>query len=390
MIICKTDNCFGCGLCSNICPKSAIELTPDENGFLHPTINESKCVECGLCKNNCPVNKPSNYHVNSLTRSYSVKNKDVSIQQKSSSGGFFFAAASFVLKNNGSVYGCILDEQDELKPMHVRIDSNDELPKMLGSKYVQSDASSCFKLVEQDLKKGKIVLFSGTPCQISALKTFINFKNCSSSNLFLVDVVCHGVPSPLLWKDFIFILKNKKGAVKSYRFRYKDDKHFWGKVNVSYSIGDKEVVNDRLAKSFIELYFTNVATRESCFSCKYATTHRAGDITMADCWGIENESPDFYDKRGVSLILVNTTTGKMLFDLISSTLIYKEVDIDKLNQIHLSKPVKKPSTASSFWKDFTRNGYIYVAKKYTTFGFKNRVKFGFLVLINKMVKVFKR
>ena len=210
------EDCCGCYACYNICPKECITMESDNEGFWYPKIDKDKCINCNLCEKVCPIiNKPNSSLYEK--KSYAVFNKNEKIRLESSSGGIFSLLAEYVINNHGNVYGAVFDEDFNVK--HVKINILQDINLLRGSKYVQSRINDIFKSIKFDLKNNKIVLFTGTPCQIAGLQSFLQKKY---DNLILMDIVCHGVPSPLVWQQYINELKqNYKQNIKSIYFRDK-------------------------------------------------------------------------------------------------------------------------------------------------------------------------
>lgn len=281
----KNECCTGCMACMNACAKGAIKFLADEEGFLQPVVDDDKCIECHLCERSCPEIQ-NQYHYNQGDVDV-YAGWNVSDRQVSSSGGAFSSIAKFVLGKGGVVYGAYLDEHLECK--HIEVDNIEGLNKLRGSKYMQSAIGLTFKSVKKNLLAGKYVLFSGTPCQIAGLLTYLA-KNYD--NLVTMDLVCHGVPSNALFKKYIEKLENRLGfaeneKVANYEFRRRDGLYM--------SAFDKAAI-----------------FRLSCYQCHYTRVTRVGDFTVGDFWGLGHQGVPFkYDMtKGVSLLLVNTDKGR--------------------------------------------------------------------------------
>ncbi|MBE5744095.1 MAG: 4Fe-4S dicluster domain-containing protein [Clostridiales bacterium] len=314
--------CNGCQACYNVCMKNAIVMKEDENGFLYPLIDNKNCVDCGLCKSVCPILQ-SDTKLPSNVQAYAVKNLDEAVKSNSSSGGVFHSLATYVLNNNGVVFGVVLDSN--LTAKHIKITTTDEIYKLQGSKYLQSDVQKTYQMVKEELSSGKLVLFTGTPCQNAGLASFLRKDY---DNLILQDIICHGVPSPLAFKKYIEeIEKEHKNTVKHVFFRSK--KSGWKEYSVEVVFNDNssfiEPSKDNL---FIYGLVSNLTLRSSCFNCNFKGDNRCSDITLADFWGIENALPEFDDDKGVSLVLINSKKGEQVFDRIKDGLQVLPVDFD--------------------------------------------------------------
>lgn len=300
-------NCCGCTSCAQKCPKNAIEMIEDKEGFLFPSINKEKCINCGLCIKTCPM---LNYEVEekeNFPKALAIKNKNQAEKMKSSSGGVFIVLAKYTIKNKGVVYGA--SYTDGLNVEHIRIAKEEELIKLQGSKYVQSNMNDVYPYVKKDLQNNKKVLFTGTPCQIKGLK---NFLDKEYENLITCDLVCHGVPSQKLLKKYIKFLEEKYNKkVVNYDFRNKEKKGWGLTAKVTFEDGTFKYIN-----SDFDSYYSNFLNcntyRESCYNCKFAKKIRPSDITLADYWGVLSIHNEFYDKNGVSLILVNSAKGNKI------------------------------------------------------------------------------
>ena len=346
--------CTGCSLCAQICPKNAIILEKDKEGFSMPKINKEKCINCGLCYKKCPQLYEEELKDKKVKKAYAAKNKDVDIQKKSTSGGIFNLIAENIISKKGIVYGCAFDHN--MVANHIRIESNEELDILRGSKYVQSNINNTYKMAKEDLKKGKPVLYTGTPCQIEGLKKYIDTND---ENLITIDLVCHGVPSPKLFEKYIkYIEKKENSKVVNYEFRNKE-KNGWGSnVKIEFENGKKRYIKGSL-DSYNKTFYAAKAFRESCYNCKYAKKERVGDITLCDYWGIGNELPEFEDYNGVSGIIVNTIKGQDILEEISNKILLKESSVEsiaKYNQ-NLNEPVSRPRERDNIYKEIDKKDY---------------------------------
>lgn len=344
----KSKNCTACTACLNICPKGAIYMEEDEHGFAYPKINADLCINCGLCEKTC--SKIDNINKNKIIKSYAVQSKDFDLIKKSSSGGMFAELAKYVLSQGGVVFGCTLEKQsDKFEPEHIYIEDEKDLYKLQGSKYVQSTMGTVLNDVKNFLNQNRPVLFSGTPCQIAGLRTFLNKDY---DNLICVDLSCEGVPNKKFFNDYVKFLEQKiKAPITDFKFRSK--KHFgWSTTGfvVTYKKGNKskELKLPQNLSSYFSLFLDAAVLRESCYECKFVGTQRVGDITIADAWEIELEYPDllsgkqgFNKNKGISLVTCNTEKGRILFDKLSANYKTAVVNIDKLKKHN--HPFVRPS-----------------------------------------------
>ena len=317
-------DCTGCGACAHICPKNCIGMKQDNYGFLYPHINNDLCINCGICEKTCPVlNKNEQESITSVT-AYAAKTNEESIRMQSSSGGIFSIIAEKTFKNNGIVYGAAFDENFVVK--HIGISSIDDLDLLRRSKYVQSDLNDSFKFVESDLKEGKPVLFTGTPCQVEGLLSYLKKPY---DNLITMDFVCHGVPAPKVWEHYKAHLENQyNSSVTDVNFRDKSLGWKNSSLRVEFHNGNvycNTFRNDPYMKAFL----ANLDLRESCYSCKFKSTNHKSDITVADFWGIEKIKPEIDDEKGLSLLLVNTEKGISLLTYTEKNLTLTKTDIEK-------------------------------------------------------------
>ncbi len=318
--------CCGCGSCEQICSKHAISMTPNKEGFLYPKLEESLCIDCGLCSKICPELHTAD-SLNPIGYPLAAQAKANGILDKSSSGGIFSVVAEHVLNKGGVVVGAELSEN--MKVRHVIVDNILELNKLCGSKYAQSITSNIYKNVKELLQKGRLVFFTGTPCQVSALKLYLRkpFKN-----LLTADLICHGVPSPLMFSMVVEYLEEKyKGKVIDYQFRSKKLTG-WSRVSACTMLINgkrKYIYYDEMMRAFFQAFLDGHVLRMDCYQCPFTRTERPGDFTMADFWSLNATNPKFpRQHRGVSMILVNTEKGKTIFEECSSHIHMESSDIN--------------------------------------------------------------
>jgi len=316
--------CSGCRTCELLCPYNAIEMKEDARGFIYPNINKEKCIKCGLCVKRCPINNKEE-EVDKVA--YAAYNKDEEERLKSSSGGIFSILARYILEKNGVVFGAAFDTEFNVR--HICISRLEDIMLLRGSKYVQSDIGDSYKNAKKYLEEGKLVYFSGTPCQIEGLKAYISKEY---TNLYTQDVICHGVPSPKVWKTY---LKSKKKDIYGVNFRAKE-KNTWGDfdLKVEYK-NSKEYINHE-KDEYMKLFLNNHILRESCYQCKFKKKNRASDFTLADFWGINNIDKSMNDEKGTSLIILNSDKAKRLIQEVSNQIVKKEVNLDDAIKYNLS------------------------------------------------------
>lgn len=323
--------CSGCHACFNICPQKSITMEQDFEGFLYPKFNQDSCIDCGLCKNVCPV---LNEHTGNIGRAYACINKNDKVRMQSSSGGVFTIIAEAILDEGGVVFGAIFD--DELSVVHSEIKSKAELDGLRGSKYLQSRIGKAYKKAKDYLDCGKKVLFSGTPCQISGLKMYLGKEY---ENLITQDIICHGVPSPTVWKKYLkyLTITERKNIDTKKKPEFRDKCKGWYDYSIAVFFENNEVFKQRIGDNlYMKAFLDGLCLRPSCYNCQSKSLKRESDITLADFWGIENVVPEMFDDKGTSLVLVNSSKGKRLFEAISDKMTYKEVSLDEAVQYNSS------------------------------------------------------
>ncbi len=344
----KPELCCGCSACAVVCPKNAITMKVSDNGFKYPIIDSEKCVECGLCLKTCDFKnfKPTG----KKPQVYAARHKDPDELATSTSGGYFMAVCQYVIENNGVVFGSRLDEN--LKCVHAFAETYEDCKKFKGSKYVQSDMGDMFSHCEQFLKNGRMVCFSGTGCQVHGLLSYLKTKKVSTEKLITIDIVCHGVPSPGVWDKYIEVFqKNTQKKITAVDFRDKDYSG-WAAHVEKYSLDDLTEIHSR---QWTTCFYRHILFRESCFNCKYTTTERNSDFTIADYWGLEKNAPEFNDNKGCSLVMIHSEKGKTVFNIINKYLNYKETKLESSMQPQMSRPVWKGWDYGYFWKKYKKN-----------------------------------
>ncbi len=360
IIITNKEKCCGCHACANSCPKKCISMIKDEEGFLYPKIAEDECINCGLCEKVCPFNKTEPLR-GSKPKTFAAKILDDDVRNQSSSGGIFSILADKVLENGGVVYGVAMSN-DLKSAHHIKVDHKEDLYKLRGSKYLQATTGDIYKSVREELNSGKQVLFSGVPCQINGLKFFLQKEY---SNLLTVEVICHGTPSPELWKKYIEYLEDKHNAkIEKVNFR--------GKRNGRKKFGlteDGENISQYLSQSqdpYMQMFLRDYCLRPSCYNCNAKKLESMADLTIADFWGIQNVAPEMDDDKGTSLVIVHSKKGQEIFTKLKEKYICKEVPFEdgiKANSSY-HKSATYPSERRTFFIDMNKMSFDELKKKY--------------------------
>lgn len=353
------DKCNGCYLCENICPQKCITMKTNQEGFWYPSIEENKCIKCGLCEKKCPLLIKKETHSN--LEAYAMYNQNEKIRLESSSGGIFSLIAETILEENGVVFGAGFNKNFEV--IHQYILKIEDLELLRGSKYVQSKIGNSYIEVKKFLQDGRKVLFTGTPCQIAGLK---NYLGKDYKNLFCQDIICHGVPSPKVFKKYLQEeLKNKN--IKKINFRSK--RYGWKNFGIEKNFNDSSYkFSTKNQDAFLQLFLKNISLRPSCYDCKFKEINRESDFTLADFWGIENIKINLNDDKGVSLVILNTDKAKEIFNKIKKKTFFEKVDIYEAIKYNsaMIKSVSKNSNREKFFSNLELKSLKSLSKKYCT------------------------
>jgi coenzyme F420-reducing hydrogenase beta subunit len=315
--------CTGCSACAVACSKQCISMQEDNEGFLQPIIDNTLCISCRKCENVCPVLKTQQVEDKFDTKAYAIINKNDDIRAKSSSGGVFFPLAKWVIEQGGVVFGARWNDKWEV--VHDYAEDMEGIKAFMRSKYVQSNIGNTYVKVKQFLKDNRIVLFSGTPCQVGGLVSYLGNK---PANLIIVDIICHGVPSPKVWRKYLNE-KCKDDQILDINFREKGQgwKSFQNVTTTTTTTTTyKESQRENL---FFRAFINNVILRKSCYNCSFKSVKRISDITLADYWGVHIYSPQMDDDKGTSLVFIHTIQGERLLNEIKANFILETQDISK-------------------------------------------------------------
>lgn len=346
--------CTGCALCSRLCVKNCITIQPDEEGFLFPNVDHEVCINCGVCYQQCPINQEQEINEKPMYFAAAISNKEELLN--SSSGGLFIVMAKWILAQGGYVCGCVFD--DNIKPTHICSNRYEDVCRMMGSKYVQSTIQSVYDEIREITDSGKPLLFTGTACQIAAVKRIVK----KTDYLYLVDILCHGVPSPLFFSKYISFLEEKhKGKVKKVEFRNKKQLGWGSEHRTYYEIERNGVVKGYrpALPAYFCSFFWGINLRESCYNCKFARPERISDITIGDFWGYWS----YYHRRfpeGISVASVNTDKGKyMWLQILPDLCISDEVpsEMAKGTNTNFYHPSARPKTRDHFYDGIIKSSY---------------------------------
>ena len=359
-------DCTGCSACYNKCPNDAIKMVENDEGFKYPQINKLMCINCGQCIDVCPIEHP--VKLNEKFTVYAIRADD-SIRIKSSSGGMFSIIAKYILDLKGKVCGASFSN-DYMNVYHELINSYSDIQKLRGSKYLQSDINKIYIDIQENLKKGNYILFSGTPCQVAGLYNYLQYDY---ENLITCDIMCHGVPSPKVYRKYVSEISSGRKLIK-FDFR---EKSYWGWGTASSIFFDDDTVyrNNCFQDNYLVGFLKGLITRKCCSKCKYTSKNRIGDFTLGDFWGCEKINPELNDKKGTSLVFVNTVKASKIFFNVKNIIHFTEIPIDKVLEIAKTKngqlihPTPSHSKREEFFSLFKENNnfsnsFKIVMKKY--------------------------
>lgn len=387
--IVEKSKCSGCYACVEVCPRKCIDMVSDAEGFWYPYVDVNKCIKCGVCEQVCPIKES---HTKSTQGdpliAYAAINKNPSVRLKSSSGGIFSALAIYILSNSGVVFGAGFDENFNV--VHKYVEHGDDLHELQGSKYVQSRIGNSYHQAEEFLKQGKLVLFSGTPCQIEGLFSYLNK---SYDNLITTDLICHGVPSPMVWRKYVEYRRLMANGARPKKISFRAKNYGWKRYSVSFLFENDTEYRQTLDKDpMMQVFLKNLCLRPSCHDCFFKSKVRRSDITLADFWGVNNVIPNIDDNKGVSLVFIQSRKGQELFSRISESVTFVEVDQDTAIVYNTSmiESAAIPQKRNEFLKNISENNFRKIQKKYCRASLKNRMKIFFARCVRKLRKILKR
>lgn len=371
MIDIQKKQCTGCAACADVCSKNCIDMSLDSEGFRYPKVNSLTCVNCDLCKSVCPALNGAEY--DTLAETYAVKSNDEKVRFESSSGGAFSQIAKYILNNGGIVFGAAFD--DDWTVHHIAVDSEGDLRLLRTSKYTQSRMHGIYRQVKKKLKEGYKVLFTGTPCQVNALKLFLKEDY---DNLTLVDFICHGVPSETVWKKYTDFISAGK-TIQNINFRDKSES--WSRYSVMVGFDDESTYSCIFnSDPYMKLFLSDYILRPACYNCPSKTPNRSSDITLADLWGAREIKDNIDDDKGLSMVILNTDKGKKVFESVSDSVTAEKIDYSKAiahnpSAVH---SVGMPKNRNKVLNDIFRTDnpdFAHIARKYDYSNkFTNKIK----------------
>lgn len=363
--------CTGCSACVNRCPKNCIIMQRDKEGFLYPSINSELCIECGLCEKVCPVFHAKTKKV-SHGVAYACLNTQESVREKSSSGGVFTALANYIIERGGAVFGAAFD--DDFQVVHKSVEKIEDLDCLRGSKYVQSKISDTYQQAKKYLQENRLVLFTGTPCQIGGLYAYLERDY---ENLYTQDLICHGAPSPMVWDKYVAYRTSMENDAKPRKIAFRAKNEGWKRYSVSFVFDNDTEYRQTLDKDlYMQAFLKNLCLRPSCYQCAFKGLERESDITLADFWGIQNVMPEMDDDKGTSLVITQSEKGEKLFKEISKNLKFKQVDFESAIAYNsaMVKSAAKPKNREIFLRKVEMNNFANVTRKYGKLSFKQKIR----------------
>ena len=365
------EQCCGCGSCANKCPKQAITMLPNHEGFLHPEVNVEMCVECGACEKACPGLHPA-YNENALKEAFVLQHKNDAVRYQSTSGGAFTAIAEEVIRRGGVVFGAVMTE--DLRVVHGCVETMEDLARFRNSKYVQSEIGDCYSHVKHLLNEGRWVCFSGTPCQINGL---IKFLGRDYERLVTVDVVCKSVPSPLIFKKYVEYKKGQEGGISDVVFRDKKRGFLYCTMAHYLTHDDRQKGKDVYRRGsesdeWLRLFLSGKISRHSCMTCPYQTAQRVSDFTLGDIWETGNTKLD--DNKGSTLVHVWTQKGLEFLDSIKDHVRMESFPIEKSRGMERTNILKVHPQRGVLFEDANSLSMNAFFAKYAPYSMKVRIK----------------
>lgn len=307
----RKEDCCGCAACVQVCPKSCIAMVRDAEGFDYPKADSERCISCGLCEKVCPVSHAQAEPAGE-PKAFAAYGPDKD-RAESSSGGIFAQLARQTLAQGGLVFGAAMAE-DGKTAVHMAIDGEGDLPRLQGSKYLQSHMGNCFRQAKEALEAGRAVLFTGTPCQIEGL---LHFLGRDYENLVTADVICHGVPSEKLWQKYLNYQQHRYGS-RVTRVSFRDKRQGWKSFSMALTFENgKQYAKKLYFDTYLQLFLQDLCLRPSCYRCPSKKLHRRSDLTLGDFWGCDRVCPEMDDDTGLSLVLIHSEKGQRAFDALS-------------------------------------------------------------------------
>ena len=320
MLTIEKSQCSGCGACVNVCPTRAIRMEYDGEGFAYCVIDPAKCIDCHQCEKHCPQLNLKKPRAAIDPQTWAVQVKDPAARLRSSSGGVFMALAQAVISRGGTVFGAALTESFELQ--HTEASTVEALAGLSGSKYLQSEIGLTYTAVRTRLEEGRLVLFSGTPCQAAGLKAYLGREY---ENLLCTDFICHGVPSPVYWKKYVQYRAECAGS-RPVAVSFRDKSKGWRSFAMRFQFEDgSEYCMPHEKDPYMRLFLHDLNLRPSCYQCSFRTKNRISDLTIADFWGVRHFCPELDDDTGVSLVILHSEAGRRIFEEIREQLTAREV-----------------------------------------------------------------
>lgn len=389
----EKEKCCGCTACFSVCPKEAITMRADEEGFQYPYVDDDKCINCGLCERVCPILNKEPPEIDQPLKAYVVRNKDREALKYSASGGFFSAVAEYVIAMGGCVYGAIYDENMVVR--HWGTQRREDIARFRSSKYVQSDINGVFEEIQARLQENMLVCFSGTPCQVEGLKKYLRKEY---KNLITVDLICHGVPSPMLWEQYVKSQQTKyKSEIVSANFRNKDYGYQNSTLKLSFKNG-KEHHGSSRNDEMMRCFFGEISSRPSCYNCSFKFAKHESDFTIFDAWHGAKLIGQTDDNKGYTHLFVQTERGQYVLQQLKNSLDMVEIDAEdaiRLDGPMVRKSAKPHKDRRYFLSCVYNQGIDAAVEKYIPISRKDRIlvstkgvlyRFGILKIIQKIAK----